>query len=171
LGAELRPKAGFLRTTFCGRRVYIKSRNKDVPLNASEWIVLSASRFKTMEEAANFGLKLQASLAVAAALKGISIDVGTQNNATFRTSATVKEAVAKEGGFLLDDVHGVYVFADTPRALVMFGEATANRSYHARLLRRGRTRDTSLSVLLPSACSASLSSAPKKIISNHAVNS
>lgn len=129
LGSKIASDSIKLKTTFCGRRVTIQSRYKDKPLSHSEWIVLSASRFKNVEAAAEFGLKLQKALAVSAALRGIPIDVGAQNNATFMTGDTVKDAVAEEGGFLLDDVHGVDVYADTPRSFIMFGEATATTSW------------------------------------------
>jgi hypothetical protein len=47
------------------------------------------------------------------------------------TADLVKQAVAEKGGFLLDDVHGVDVYADTPRSFIMFGEATLTTSYSA----------------------------------------
>jgi hypothetical protein len=129
LGSKIASDEAKLKTTFCGRRVTIQSHKKEKPLSDSNWIVLSASRFKTIEEAAEFGLKLQSALAVAAALRGIPIDVGPLNTATTMTGDTVKDAVAEKGGFLLDDVHGVDVFADTPRSFVLAFEATATTSF------------------------------------------
>jgi hypothetical protein len=131
LGSKINSDAQKVKATFCGRRVSIQSRHKGKPLSHSEWIVLSAARFKDLETAAEFGLKLQRALAVGAALRGISIDVGAQNNATFMTGDVVKQAAAENGGFLLDDVHGVDVYADTPRSFIMFGEGTATTSYPA----------------------------------------
>jgi hypothetical protein len=129
LGSKIASEETRLKTTFCGRRVTIQSHKKEKPLSDSNWVVLTASRFKTIDAAAEFGLKLQSALAVAAALRGIPIDVGAQNNATSMTGDSVKDAVAEKGGFLLDDVHGVDVFADTPRSFVMAFEATATTSF------------------------------------------
>lgn len=129
LGSKIASEDLKLKASFCGRRVTIQSRYRGKPLSHSEWIVLSASRFREIETAADFGLKLQKALAVSAALRGIPIDVGAQNNATFMTGDVVKKSVAEQGGFLLDDVHGVDVYADTPRSIIMFGEATATTSF------------------------------------------
>lgn len=117
-----------IKFTFLKRRVTIKSRKKGDPLSASNWIVFSASRFSSAEDAAAFGFALQSSLAIVASMKGIAIDVGADNRATTMTSEIVKEAAAKVGGFLLDDVHGVDVYVDLPNTFVMFGEATLSTS-------------------------------------------
>jgi hypothetical protein len=124
LASKLASEERRLKFSFLGRRVTVQSRKTEDPLNASEWIVLTASRFQTIEAAAEFGVALQSGLAVVAATNGIPIDVGADNQATSRTGEIVKAAAAKEGSFLLDDVHGVDVYADVPNTFVMFGEAT-----------------------------------------------
>lgn len=129
LASKLASEQKRLKFSFLGRRVTIQSRKKTDPLNASEWIILTAARFKTIEEAAEFGVALQSGLAVVAATKGIPIDVGADNKATSMTGEVVKAAAAKKGGFLLDDVHGVDVYADVPNTFVMFGEATVTTSF------------------------------------------
>ena len=129
LGSKIALDDASFKARFCGRRVTIKSHDKEKSLRESNWVVLTASRFKTLEDAAEFGLKLQSTLAVGAALRGIPIDVGPQNVATSMTSDSVKNAVAATGGFLLDDVHGVDVFADTPRSFVLAFAATATTSF------------------------------------------
>lgn len=118
-----------LKFSFLGRRVTIQSRKKADPLNASDWIVFTAGRFPTIEAAAEFGLALQSGVAVVAATNGIAIDVGADNKAKSMTGEVVKAAAAKAGGFLLDEVHGVDVYADVPNSFVMFGEATATTSF------------------------------------------
>ena len=116
LASKLASDEKSLKFSFQGRRVTIKSRRKGDPLSSSEWIIFTAGRFKSIEAAAEYGVALQSALAVIAAANGIPIDVGVDNAATCMTGEVVKAAVAKEGGFLLDDVHGVDVFADVPNA-------------------------------------------------------
>lgn len=129
LASKLASEEKRLKFSFLSRRVTVQSRKKENPLNASEWIILTASRFQTIEAAAEFGVALQSGLAVVAATQGIPIDVGADNKATSMTGEIVKAAAAKAGGFLLDDVHGVDVYADVPNTFVMFGEATATTSF------------------------------------------
>lgn len=73
----------------------VRSRKENDSLNASEWIILTASRFPTIEAAAEFGVALQSGLAVVAATKGIPIDVGADNKATSMTGEVIKTAAAK----------------------------------------------------------------------------
>lgn len=129
LASKLATDEKRIKFSFLGRRVTIQSRRKEDPLSASYWINFSASRFRTIKEAAKFGVALQSGLAVVAATKGIPIDVGADNKATSMTGDVVKAAAAKAGGFLLDDVHGVDVYADVSNAFVMLVEATATTSF------------------------------------------
>jgi hypothetical protein len=118
-----------LKFSFLGRRVTMRSRKKGDLLNSSYWIVFTAARFSTIEAAAAFGIALQSGLAVVGSANGIPVDVGADNCATSMFGDVVKAAVAKTGGFLLDDVHGVDIYADLPNAIVIFGEATATTSF------------------------------------------
>jgi hypothetical protein len=128
LGSKLNTDSKEIVTILMGRRVLIRSRNKDAAINSSEWIVFIAKRFRTIEAAARFGTKLQASASIAAAARGYAIDVGADNDATTQTSEIVKAAVAKEGGYLLDDVHGVDVFANLPNSMFFAFNATLSTS-------------------------------------------
>jgi hypothetical protein len=128
VASKLGSEENSLKFSFLGRPVTLRSRKKEDSLSASNWIIFTAGRFRTIEAAAEFGIALQSGLAVVAATDGIPIDVGADNAAISSTSDIVKAAVAKTGGFLLDDVHGVDVYADVPNSLVLFGEATATTS-------------------------------------------
>lgn len=118
LASRLSTDAKELKATFCGRRIVITSRTKGQPLNEAEWIAILARRFKTPEAAAKFGLDLQAAISAIGALRSIPIDVGFDNIATTTFGDVVKDAVAKTGGWLIDDVHGVDVYPDTQTAIV-----------------------------------------------------
>ncbi|MGE5723517.1 MAG: hypothetical protein ACM3YM_13765 [Sphingomonadales bacterium] len=126
LGHKLNTDAEEIRLAFRGRRIRIRSRVKGKPLNDSPWIVVTATRFQTIEEATEFGHALQAAISVSAALRDVPIDVGTDNSPTGRFSEFVKERVEATGGFLIDDVHGLDVYPDTATAMVIGMEATAS---------------------------------------------
>lgn len=127
--SKLNTDAKEIKATFCGRRIVIASRTKGEPLNQAEWIVILARRFKDPETAAKFGLDLQAAISAIAALRCIPIDVGFDNNATTTFGDVVKDAMAKAGAWLIDDVHGVDVYPDTQTAIVMAFQATITSSF------------------------------------------
>ncbi len=113
-----------IKTRFRGRRVVIRSRNKGKLLSQSDWIIFVARRFSSVEAAAEFGLSLQCAVSAIAALRCIPIDVGADNVATTATSDVVKAALAKQGSWLIDDIHGVDVYPDLPTVLVLGSEAS-----------------------------------------------
>jgi hypothetical protein len=121
------------KSSFRGRRVLIRSRNKGEPLNQAEWIVFLARRFRTAEQAAEFGIGLQAAISTMAAIRSFPVDVGYDNAATSVFGEVVKQAMAKEGWWLTDDVHGVDVIPDTQTAMIAaFGASvttTTNPEY------------------------------------------
>ena len=129
LGSKLNTDDIELVTRLMNRRVFIRSRNKGQPISSSEWIVFIAQRFKTIEAAAAFGAALQASAAIAAARGGYAIDVGADNIATTATSEIVKAAAAKKGAYLLDDIHGVDVYANLPNCMIMVMGGTISTTH------------------------------------------
>ncbi|RVI07877.1 hypothetical protein CN200_29625 [Sinorhizobium meliloti] len=128
VGHRFNSDATKIKATFRGRRITILSRDQEKPLKESEWIVLLATRFKTADAAADYGLILQKSLSIGAAIGNIPIDIGADNLATGSWSAHVKEALAKEGTFLADDVHGLTVYSDTVTAITIFFSAELSAS-------------------------------------------
>lgn len=128
LGTKLNSKERVFRALFLGRRVYVRAHDKSKPLDQADWIVITANRFKTIDQAVDFGLKFQTSLSVACALKGIAVDVGVENNSPSSVGDIIRTAVAKVGRFIFDDVHGVDVLPDTPSVLVMAVGGTATTS-------------------------------------------
>lgn len=129
LASKLSTDAEEIKAEFCGRRIVIRSRKRGEPLNSADWIVILARRFKTPEAATKFGFDLQAAISAIAAMRSVPIDVGFDNAATLTFSDAVKDAVAKTGAWLIDDVHGVSVYPDTQPAMIMTGEATATTSF------------------------------------------
>lgn len=120
-----------IKTSFMGRRVVIMSHKKGTPIKDSKWVIFIARRFKSIETAAEFGIALQSALAAIAAVRNIPIDVGADNCATAAFSEVVKDAVAKVGAYLINDVHGVDVYPDTQTAMVLAFEASFSTSMPA----------------------------------------
>jgi hypothetical protein len=114
-----------LKTSFRKRRVIIRSRLKGQSINQSDWIILLARRFKSIEAAAEFGVALQTAISAIAAVRNIPIDVGADNITTSSTGDVIKAAMAKQGVWLIDDVHGVDVYPDTQPVTILGMEATA----------------------------------------------
>lgn len=124
LASKLETDEKVVKAKFQGRRLILTGRDRSKPIGNSQWVVFSANRFATIERAVEFGLALQAALSVAGVLTGLPIDVGADNQATGSFSEFIKERFAKDGQFLIDDVHGLDVYPDTVTAFTMFGEAT-----------------------------------------------
>lgn len=119
---------------FAGRRITVRSRRKGQPLNEANWIIFIANRFKSAEAAIRYGVELQTAISALAALRYVPIDVGAENQATTSLSDQIKDAVAKKGGWLIDDVHGVDVYPDTQAAMVSAGDVTLTQSHDVSFL-------------------------------------
>jgi|GEM_PF-6967535 len=122
LASKLATEERVIKEKFRGRQLILTGRDRSKPIGDSQWIVFSANRFATIERAVEFGLALQSALSVAGVLTGLPIDVGADNKATGSFSEFIKEKFAKDGQFLIDDVHGLDVYPDTVTAFWMFGE-------------------------------------------------
>jgi hypothetical protein len=123
LGTRLQWEGLSYKGGFAGRVIEIKSRTRGEALKDAQWIVIGASRFSDIESAVTFGQRLQTCLSLAAAKNHIALDVGADNAATTSTSDHVKAAMAKAGGFLFDDVHGLDILPQTPASVIIFGDA------------------------------------------------
>ncbi|MGI0528012.1 hypothetical protein [Rhizobium giardinii] len=134
LGSKLADNLPSLKTTFARRRLIVRSRVKGKMLCDDYWIVLTASRFKTVEKAVEFGLALQTTIAVAGSVGGLALDVGADNLATTSFSEHVKEALAKAGHFLIDDVHGIDVYPDAITGITMSGDVTGSSTFASQRL-------------------------------------
>jgi hypothetical protein len=129
LSSKFNTDAKEIKAKFYGRRIVISSRKKGEPLNQAEWILILARRFKNPEAAASFGFGLQAAISAIAASRGVPIDIGFDNVATASFGDVVKDAVAKTGAWLIDDVHGVDVYPDTQNVFTMAFGATLTTSF------------------------------------------
>jgi hypothetical protein len=54
LGHPLNSDETKIKASFRGRRIIIQSRQQEKPLKDSEWVVLLATRFKTVEKAVEY---------------------------------------------------------------------------------------------------------------------
>lgn len=124
MGVRLGVDAAEYKTKFRRRVVTICSRKKGEALKDAEWLIFMASRFETAKQALEFGRSLQLALSTSAAISRYSIDVGADNVASAKFGNEVKEALAKEGQYLFDDVHGLDVIPDTPASFAMVFGAT-----------------------------------------------
>lgn len=119
-----------LKGKFLGRRIVIKSRKKGEVLKDADGIVFQAWRFKSAEAAAEFGFALQAAVSAIGTLRSIPVDVGFDNAATSMFSDEIKDAIAaKEGFWIVDDVHGVQVYPDTQTMMVTGFGASVTTSF------------------------------------------
>nr|WP_156134591.1 hypothetical protein [Methylobacterium sp. ZNC0032] len=126
LGDRLSDETRLIKAKFHGRVVTIKPSNAALNFREDNWIVLTACRFATADEAAEFGSALQSALAIGGAVSGVGMDVGVENTATVRVGEVIKEAIAKAGQFWLDEVHGINVYPDAPVVLTSFGKLKAS---------------------------------------------
>lgn len=119
-----------IKGKFLGRRIVIKSRNRGETLQDADWIVFQALRFKSADAAAEFGFALQAAVSAIGTLRSIPLDVGFDNAATSMFSDQIKDTLAaKEGFWIVDDVHGVQVYPDTTTMMVAGFGGSATTSF------------------------------------------
>lgn len=119
-----------IKTRFQGRRVIIRSRNKGESIKDAEGIVFIARRFKTPEAAAAFGFALQAAVSAIGVLRHIPLDVGFDNAPGPQFSDLIKDKVAKEFAWIVNDVHGVDIFPDTQTMMVSGIGGTASVAFN-----------------------------------------
>jgi hypothetical protein len=110
-GNKLNTEARVIKLKYKGRRVLLRPRQQGLTLGSDEWVVFAATRFPSLEAAAQFGHDLQRSLSVICALRGLPVDVGGDNKPTGMWSDEIKEEMFRQTGiWLRDDVHGLDVY-------------------------------------------------------------
>lgn len=114
MGARLGVDAESFKTKFRRRVVTIYAREKGEHIKEAEWLIFAASRFATPVQALEFGRGLQTALSALGAISRRPIDVGADNAASAKFGDDVKDALAKQGHFLFDDIHGLDILPDTP---------------------------------------------------------
>ena len=111
LQKKLRIDANEHRLEVAGRMVVLTPPTPDVKIMDSEWLIMNARGFGTEEEARQFGVRLKAALEVSAIAARLGVDTG-RNLATSGLGKVVKDALAKEGAHVRDNIHGLDVFPD-----------------------------------------------------------
>lgn len=97
-----------------GREVRLSAVNGEALIKDSDWLVMNVVGLPTYEEAKEFGLRLKASVELAAAATRLGADVG-RDLATASLAQSVKDHVFRETGAIVrDNVHGLDVFEDDP---------------------------------------------------------
>ncbi|MEP9356100.1 hypothetical protein ABLE93_21220 [Xanthobacter sp. KR7-65] len=97
-----------LEITIAGRRCLISSGNGE-PLCKSSWIIFEFTDFKNESEAKIFGEQFLEAILISSALNNTGIDPG-ENTATSGFGDVVAAAVAKSGGVLRQNVHGLMFY-------------------------------------------------------------
>jgi hypothetical protein len=96
-------------------------------------LVFSAEGFSSADEALNYGISLQASLAIAACLEGAMVDVGFDN-------AAARVLRGRENGIQGSLVPGVNVVSGTAKVLFQIGELSLVEAKSAKPLLRSIER-------------------------------
>ncbi|HEU0223665.1 MAG TPA: hypothetical protein VFR34_15840, partial [Paracoccaceae bacterium] len=109
----LTTEATSLNFVVANRDVTITSQNKEEPLSKSRWIVLSARRFSTDEQARQFGIRLRSIVQLAALSARLGVDVGED-----KPTSWVNEDFARSLGLIREhervapNVHGLAILPD-----------------------------------------------------------
>ncbi|QXQ07647.1 hypothetical protein KX816_06415 [Sphingosinicellaceae bacterium] len=84
----------------------------------TDWLVVTIRGLRSEEDARQLGIRLQRSSSIAASFQRIGIDVG-ENVATSNFADSIKDTIFKDFGLkMLDDVHGVTVYPNTPHTVI-----------------------------------------------------
>jgi hypothetical protein len=111
-----------------GRDVVISPPQTDELISDSDWLIVNARGFHSATEPTTFAHKLRAAADLSSVACRYGINSGT-DLPTSGVSEIVKDHASREHGIMLrDNVHGVDVFPDEPRAL---SSATSRRRAHS----------------------------------------
>ena len=94
---------------FDQRKCRLTGGSRDEPLSEALWWTFLSDGFETKNAAESFGRKLARALRVAALDRHLGVDFGL-DRATIGFSERIVKAVANEGGKLLPNVHGLFVY-------------------------------------------------------------
>jgi hypothetical protein len=123
LQKKLKIDANEHRLQVAGRDVVLSPPTPDQKISDSEWLIMNARGFASEEEARQFGRKLRTALEVSAIAARVGVDAG-RDLATSGLGRTVKEAMAKAGAHVRDNIHGLDVFPDEPNTRIFAVSAT-----------------------------------------------
>jgi hypothetical protein len=127
LQKKLRIDSNEHRLEVAGREVVLSSPTPDMKIADSEWLIMNARGFASEDEARQFGNRLKTALDLSAVAARVGVDTG-RNLATSGLGKIVKDALAKEGAHVRDNIHGLDVFPDHPntRIFTMTGTGTVH---------------------------------------------
>ena len=98
-------------TIICGQKCKI-STSDNSPIINSTWLIFKFDDFKSEIAATQFGKKFASALILTGVLKNIGID-GGEDKSTVNFSQKFIDAIAKTGGILRPNVHGLSVYENT----------------------------------------------------------
>lgn len=123
LATRLSAEADTIDLQLGDRPVALRARTGG-PLRDARYLVLLAKGFDTEARARTFGDRVRHALLNASVVTKIGVDVG-EDKATSRAAPRVKDAILeKHGVSLLDNVHGLMLYPDTPTPRVLSAEGT-----------------------------------------------
>jgi hypothetical protein len=100
-----------------GRKVELKSQERDGLIKDSDWLVLSAGDFESEGAARSFSEKLKLASEISSVASRLGIDSGLDRK-TGHLADMLKEVVRTETGAIVrDNVHGVDIFVDDPNTV------------------------------------------------------
>jgi hypothetical protein len=118
LAKQLSAEGEAIELQLGGRPVTLKSRMGGL-LRDARFLVLLTKGFETDTEARAFGDRVRHALLTAAVRAKIGVDLG-EDTPTSRAAPLVKKrALEEQGVALLDDVHGLMVYPDSPAPHVL----------------------------------------------------
>ena len=123
LEKKLRIDANEHRLQVAGREVVLKPPTPKQKIMDSAWLIMNARGFASEDEARQFGNRLKNALEVSAVAARVGVDTG-RNLATSGLGKFVKDAIAKEGAHVRDNIHGLDVFPDHPNTRIFTIDAT-----------------------------------------------
>lgn len=124
LQKRLRIDTSEYRLQVAGREVVLSPPTSDTKIADSEWLIMNTRGFVSEEEARLFGGRLKTALDISAVATGVGVDTG-RNLATSALGKIVKDALAKQGAHVRDNIHGLDVFPDHPNTGIFNMSATA----------------------------------------------
>ena len=96
-------------TLVIGGREALVSGEGNKPLKESNWLTLNIHGLENEDAAREFGRRVALALLLAGARQDVGIDAG-ENRATSGFGKIVADEVAEQGGKLLPNVHGLFIY-------------------------------------------------------------
>lgn len=106
------------RLHLADREVVLSAALSQVSIADSEWLILDARGFGSEAEALEFGGRLKKALEISSVASRVGVDAG-QNLPMAYAGRALKEALAKDGISVRNNIHGLNVFQDDPKVGVL----------------------------------------------------